>query len=513
MTTAARFVFNISKPIHKYVGLVCLAYFMLMGISGVFLNHPSLIRHFSVPLSWAPPSYHYANWNRMALREVVFSEKSPDTLYVGGKAGVWESTNGGESFSLLENGFPASPYEMDVRCLLLTESGAPPHLYAGTRSGLYRYDFNPGRWQKINDGTETGMEIVDLVQTRSRILVFSPSACYHLALPGGEPALHPMPLTSRDAPNPRAPLFRFLLKLHDGSALGLPGRLFVDIVGLVLVFLSVSAVYIWYIPWSKKRFRKRIGKRRASPRFFRFFYRYHLKLGIWGALFLGGVALTGMFVRPPLLIPIIHFSVPSVLLNGSRPAETWQPRISRALYSPEEDTVLLATRDGFFRGPADFSQPFEPAIVDVPVSGMGVNVLEHLSGHRLLVGSFSGLYIWDHNRSLATDVKNRPVPRRRRRGPGADMAAGAAVKNGTLLYWADYRHGLRPADPGGPAMAMPDRIAENSRMSLWHFLFEVHNGRIFRDWLGACTWLIVPVGGLVLLVNVLSGSYDWLYRR
>ncbi len=504
-----RAVFRISKAIHKYVGLICLAYFLLMGLSGIMLNHPSLISRLSIPMAWVPESYVYSDWNRMSFREAVYSEKERSRLYVGGKTGVWESRDGGRSFMPLTNGFPPSSYDMDARCLLLDESGGPPHLYAGTRIGLYRYDFNRKWWQKIDDGILRTVEVVDLVRTDDQILVFTPFACYGLNRLKGDPVLRRMPLKSGIIPNPRIPLFRFLLKLHDGSIFGLPGKLFVDIIGLALVFLTISAAYIWYIPWRKKRFKKR----RAKPRFFKFFHKYHLKFGIYVAFFLGIIALTGIFVRPPLLIAIIRYSVPAALLNDSRTVGQWQTKITRAVYSHEDDSLLLATRDGFFRGPADFEQPFKPASLDVPVHGMGVNVLENLSRQRLLIGSFSGLYVWNTNNVPATDIRGNPISRRGRGRPGADMAVGAVVQNGELLYWADYRHGLKSAHQGKSTLIMPDKIADKSRMSLWHFLFEVHNGRIFRDWLGSYTWLIVPVGGLVLLFNVLSGSYDWLYRK
>jgi hypothetical protein len=84
MPKSSRILFKLSKPIHKYVGLVALLYFLLMGISGVLLNHPSLIRSFSIPLTRMPASYRYVDWNRMALREAVFSSTQPGTLYVGG---------------------------------------------------------------------------------------------------------------------------------------------------------------------------------------------------------------------------------------------------------------------------------------------------------------------------------------------------------------------------------------------------------------------------------------------
>ena len=52
MQKPTRILFRYSKrrkELHKYVGLIGLAYFLIMAISGVLLNHPSLIRGISVP--------------------------------------------------------------------------------------------------------------------------------------------------------------------------------------------------------------------------------------------------------------------------------------------------------------------------------------------------------------------------------------------------------------------------------------------------------------------------------
>jgi hypothetical protein len=140
MSNLFRTIFKISKPIHKYVGLVCLVYFILMGVTGVLLNHPSLIRPFSIPLSWMPGSYNYVKWNRMALREAVFSTAHPGTVYIGGKSGVWRSRDNGNAFTHLTRGFPTSAYDRDTRSLLLRETGHFQYLYAGTQAGLYRYN-------------------------------------------------------------------------------------------------------------------------------------------------------------------------------------------------------------------------------------------------------------------------------------------------------------------------------------------------------------------------------------
>lgn len=509
MMPLARTLFKISKTLHKYVGLVGLVYFVLMGVTGILLNHPDLLRSFSLPMGWMPSSYQYREWNRMALRETVFHPSDPDTLFVSGKNGVWQSRDGGRSFSPMDRGFPISAYDRETRCLLMDTSGTPPRLYAGSRSGLYRYDFKEKHWQHITAGLPVRSAIVDLAHTGDELLVFTPKAAYRLAGPVEAPSLHQVPLSSIGGTDQRSPLFRLLLKLHDGSLLGLPGRLLMDIMSLALVFLSLSAIYIWYIPWRIRRFKRK----RARARHFRFFHKYHLKLGIYAALFLLVFALTGIFVRPPLILAITGYSVPAALLGDTGIKGEWPSKITRAVYLSDEKRLLIAARDGFFAGPADGSRPFIPYRIGAPVHGMGVNVLEPLSEQRLLIGSFSGIYVWDIKAQTATDVHGQPLRQMRRGKLSASMASGAVIRNGTLHYWADYRRGLQTISETDPVPVMPDRMADESTISLWHFLFELHNGRIFRDWFGKYVWLIVPVGGLLLLINTATGCYDWFYRK
>jgi uncharacterized iron-regulated membrane protein len=51
--------------------------------------------------------------------------------------------------------------------------------------------------------------------------------------------------------------------LHSGRILGLPGRILVSIMGLVVAMLSVTGVYIW---WKKRCSRQFVIKRTRRPR-------------------------------------------------------------------------------------------------------------------------------------------------------------------------------------------------------------------------------------------------------
>jgi hypothetical protein len=60
---------------------------------------------------------------------------------------------------------------------------------------------------------------------------------------------------------------------------------------------------------------------------------------------------------------------------------------------------------------------------------------------------------------------------------------------------------------------MPEFIRENYRMPLWNYLFEIHNARIFRSFIGGTYILIIPLLGLLSILVLLSGFIDYLYKR
>ena len=506
-------LFRFSKKIHKYFGLSFLIYFLWMGSSGVLLNHPSIIRKLAVPRSLLPEKYTFNDWNRMALRSAVFSELDADTVYVGGKTGVWISRNGGVTFSRLDEGFPNNSYDMDTLSLLLVENETGSRLLAGTRSGLYLCDPDKGKWREAGREIFHGEMIVRLLQAGDRTLAFTDSACYEAGVWHEEPLFRPVILGTAFGFNSRIPMFRFLLKLHDGSLFGLPGRLVVDAAGIVLVFLTVSAIYIWYVPWSRK---KRFKFMRGTNSLFKFFYKYHNKIGIYAVFFLTLIALTGMFVRPPLLIAIASKSVPSSCYPASNLENPWKGKIKNAVYNSIDKTLIVATNDGFFQGPANFSMPFKKVKARVPVHGMGVTVFEHLNNdNSLLIGSFSGIYIWDKTGNRVFDVNGDPLRKSGRKfSTSGNMVSGIVIRRGVPLFWMDYRRGIMPFKAAGNLnFEMPSRIAVDGHMSLWHTLFELHNGRMFEPILEKYTWLIVPLGGFFLLITVLTGTYDWFYRK
>ncbi|NPA25324.1 MAG: PepSY domain-containing protein [Deltaproteobacteria bacterium] len=493
--------------LHKYTGLLALAFCVWMAVSGVLLNHPQILKPYSLPNQLMPANYQYVNWNRMSWRDAVFSGIDDNLLYVGGKEGVWRSLDQGKTFSPLRRGFPRTPYEQDTFSLLLARHAGQETLYAGTRAGLFRWQQNS--WQALGDRFFAGRSVVDVIQVEDRVLAFTDSAAYQARLDEEPPVFRPLPLPRKEKRPPRVPLFRWLLKLHDGSLWGLPGRLGVDIIGLALLFLSLSGLLVWYVKWRRKA-RKAT---RLSGRFFAFNYRWHLKLGIAMALLIAVTTLSGMLVRPPLLIAIVNFSVPAAWMPELDPENPWAGRIQRATWMPGKKKLVLATRQGLFAGPADGSAAFIHIPDAVPIHAMGATVFKTLDNDSLLIGSFSGLYLWNTREGIVIQLRSRSklgVPDWGR----PLLVTGVAIFDNKPLLVADYDEGLKSLrQDNWLRPEMPAAISSQSRISLWNALFELHNGRIFEEYLGPLYWFIIPTGGLALLTILATGILGWMSRR
>ena len=504
-----RLSFRISRTIHKYLGLILGLYLLAMGASGLLLNHPEWIRSIDTPQSLVPADYSYKNWNRMLIRGGTITTNG--TWYLAGKLGIVRSDDQGRSFTILAAGFPAAAYERDsADLLILDEDSEDQILLAATRSGLYQKRGN-SPWAQITlPGAPSSPRMVALVETADRIVAFSETAAWQ----ADTRALNFTPLELAVAAKDSAakvPLFRVLHDIHNGTILGTPGKILLDVSGIILVVLGVSGLVIWFVPW---RNRKIPSLRQPPGTFFRWCWKYHLKLGIWIVVILMILAGSGIFLRPPLLLATVTHSLDTdnPLLRFSPRSGGFGGKIQSATYS-SNGTIILSTQSGLWRGPADLDGAFQRLQLPVPIHGMGVTVLEGMTDGQLLIGSFSGLFIVEENTGRIWRLR-RPGLNESNPYQSNDLVSGVVMAGDRPFLRFDYHDGMLPMTSQQRLLpAMPTEIAAAAPMSMWHYLFEFHNGRIFEPWLGAWYLLIIPFSGIILLLLCLSGAYDWWCRR
>jgi hypothetical protein len=503
--------FKVSRWIHKYLGLFLVLFLMWMSISGVLLNHPELISGISVPRWLIPSQYHLKNWNRSAMINLVFSTKDPRVAFAAGKAGVWKTVDAGESFTPMADGFPASPYYRKTKSIFLLEDPIRA-LFAGTKGGLFVNDLRDEAWRPMPLGA-WHEEVVKIFRANDRIVVFTPSRAYASPVHSSDFNFQEVSLM-REEPGPQVSLIKLFFDLHDGKAWGLPGKLLFDLAGGTLFFLSISAFYTWYFPWQRRRNKRSILLTHPTSRkVFKTLFKYHLKIGIWVCVMLLIMGGTGLFMRPPLLAVIARGNIPAGYYPGLLPTNPWHQKIHNALYDGVEDRILIQATDGLWLGPADFSAPFQRQELDIPVFVMGATVFEPYGSNGFLVGSFNGIFHVERGTGKPIDIlTNLEVSNVSPTRPSANMVTGYFKTPAGEEFICTHKQGVLPvgnADARG-RFAMPPELQSDFRMSLWNYLFEIHNGRFFKDLVGFFYILIVPVGSLLFLSITLSGIYDWL---
>lgn len=507
-------IFKISKWLHKYLGLALILFLTWMSFSGILMNHPHLISGLSVPRWLTPTQYHPNNWNRSGIINAVFSKRLPGVGYIGGKLGVYKSIDGKVQERPIDNGFPGSTYYRKTNHLFLLETDSTSHLLAATDGGLYICNMADESWAHLSlPGLEE--RVLKILKVKKKLLVFTPSTVY--SSPAEATNLH---FTQANLYRPdsekRVSLVKLFFDLHDGKIWGLPGKLLFDAVGLILIFLNFSAFYAWYYPKNLKRRRNKHSGRPAKwkGQLFRFIHNYHLKLGIWAALILLIMAGTGLFMRPPLLA-LLMGDMPAKYYPGKLDKNPWQGKIHNALYDHVEDNILVEATDGIWKGPSNFSKPFAPVDLPVPLFVMGATVFDAYGNGGYLIGSFSGIFHLERASGKAIDMlTNKEAAKRSAVRPAETMICGYFKTPDGREFITAHEQGLIPLKGTQTNyFNMPRAIYENYRMPLWNYLFEIHNGRFFREWIGQWYILLVPLGSLLFIILTLTGIFDWLFTR
>lgn len=508
-----KWLFLKSKWIHQYIGLFLILFLIWSALSGIILNHPDLFSGISVPGWMVPAQYNTENWNRSSLVELLFLKSDPSTGFAGGKKGVWKTVDGGRTFSRMSEGYSESLYYGKVNDLLLVEEpGNSPQLFAATFGGLWVSDPLQGKWEKVFP-PEGHREVKKILKIGNRLVLFTDSSAW-----SSDGFSRPY----RFAENPlkregetraeRVSLVRLFFDLHGGHAWGLAGRVLFDLMGLLIVFLSLSAFYIWYYP---KKWKRRKPDAPGGRKAYGFFYRYHLKLGIWAAVIFLLIGVTAFFMRPPFLAVIAMGDVDRAVYPGAFPDNPWDGKIHNALYLEEKGEVLIEASDGVWAGGSSLNDEFRKTRLPVLVFVMGATVFEADPAGGVLLGSFNGLFHLPGDGRAVDKLSGKTVRFVSPVRPADQMIAGYFRTPAGEEFITAFDQGIIPLNgaPLNGRFSQPPELSRDRRLPLWNYMFELHNGRIFKDLIGGAYILVIPLGAFLFILITLTGIYDWMYTR
>ncbi len=298
--------------VHKWAGLTAGAWLLVLGVSGILLDHDEWRwqRQMTVPESWLS-----ARVARLLpatfMRHIAVQEGDLNRWLGGSERGLWLTTDGGEKW--LEVSFPQGDTPQVLR-FARPADGSLDGIILASDDGLWR---TAGEGTQIERYALAGMRIGSLaagshadeligVVGHERIFRISrsnPSQLDWLNL--DQVIVSGLPKT--------VSMYDFIFDLHFGYGLfsRTASTLINDLGGVALAVLALSGFLYWFLPW---RWRRRSGPtplvRRVTHKWI---YRTHATL--FGLL---------------ALVPILYLSVTGILLDHVVALGSWSRDVPMA---------------------------------------------------------------------------------------------------------------------------------------------------------------------------------------
>lgn len=551
MNVMARLKYNFTwKKYHRWLGLVLSVFMLVFCVSGIILNHREVFSGCEVSRKWLPASYYIKNFNNGVVKGTVvkksavhsLSSENCDSVLAYGCAGVFLTDSRLSTWQDFNAGLPESIDERNVRHVVKAKNGS---LWCAALRDVYRYDENSHRWKKVElPGNEERIMDVALAKdsmtvvalTRSRVFTIVPFVQYGEIVKIGKSSSETYRVESKIilAPKkyePKTTLFKLVWHLHSGEFFGLPGKLVVDAIALVLIVLSITGILLFILPYGIRRAKKLAAKARMKRlgKQFAWNMKWHNKIGYVTIVLTLWIAITGMCLRPPLMVPLVLSKLPQTV---GEDGNVWQDKLRAIRWDAVQGDWLVSTSEGFLRVDEDFSQAPKMLPDDEcpKLSPMGVTVWESDGKGGWIVGSFRGIYRWNPvNHSLnqildyftgkpSEETSMIPISDNLVCGYSEDFLGGKP-----LVF--DFAKGVEDAKGQAVALcndepktsrneeSMSDLICETAPMSLWNVALELHVGRCYSPFLGPLSDLFVFLSGLLITLVLLSGCIISHRRR
>lgn len=465
-----------------------MAFFMLMFcLSGVLLNHRSLISHADVSRKYLPSRYEFKNWNGGLLRGTLPIDSLQLLLY--GNGGIWLTNSKASYFKDFNEGLPSGADFRQIRNVvkIAAKQSSPndsvdPYepdniIFALSPFALYRYGLH-GAWHEVRMPLAEDEKLTDVACHGDTLVVLSREFVYTSLPP--YTSFSRLQLQAPDGYDGHVSLFRTIWLLHSGELFGTPGKLFVDCIALVLVMLCLTGLVFWLRPKHKLLLKHSLL--------------LHDRLGRYTIVLTLLIALTGWCLRPPVMIALVMGKTPALPGTTLHSPNPWHDKLRMLSYDEACHDWLLSTSEGFY------SMNLDGGVVRKidsapPVSVMGLNVLQKDKSGKWLCGSFSGLFVWDRCHATSIDYfTHKPAPKTSGPPFGKKAIAGMS-QDFQVPVVAEYYEGTSFAPQPATMNHLP--------MSLWNVALEVHSGRLFIG--SIATYVFIFVMGLLAIWCLWSG--------
>lgn len=483
------------RSFHKYVGLVLSVFLLVFCVSGIILNHRTLVAGCNVNRLLLPSDYHITNYNNGIVKGTIDIEDGCLLLY--GCAGVWKAKRDFSHQVSFNQGLPQGVDERNIKNMVRTKDGS---LWCVTTFDVYRYQGNG--WQRVDiSGNEERLSDITLSPDSASVVVTGRSLLFTIQPKSTGMDIIKNELQAGEGVSDKVTLFKTMWLLHSGDLFGVVGKSIVDWVAVVLIILSISGMVLFVLPKSIKR-QRGSGNKETAKRLFqtmRWNMYWHNKLGALTLVMTIIIVFTGMCLRPPLMIPLVLTKTKPLVGSTLDSDNAWYDKLRAIRWDEVSNTWLLSTSEGFFK--LDKAMQQRPIRIQSapPVSPMGVTVFCKDSKGDWLIGSFSGLFRWNLTTgSYADYFTNKPYSTTKGMPTVGRLIAGMGRSEDGKPVIFEY-------DKGATGLPSMSTALATQPMSLWNVALELHVGRCYTPFLGPFSVLFVFISGLLLLLVLISG--------
>ena len=517
------------KKYHRWFGLILSVFMLVFCVSGIILNHRQLFADCDVSRSILPPAYHIQNFNNGVIKGSIRIDghadlasaggikASDDSILAYGYGGIWLTDTKMKSWKDFNKGLPENVDGRNIRNMVQTKNG---EIWCAAMMDVYRFDGKEWKMFPLADNEERITDIT-LTKDSTSIIAMTRSAVYEIAEKKTDAANEKRDAISEKTnvlrkiigqPEgfvPEVTLFKTVWNLHSGAFFGLAGRLVVDAIAIVLIILSITGIILFILPYRIRR-QKRLQAREKMQKLGKqmvFHAKWHNKLGHTTIILTLWLAITGMCLRPPLMIPLAMNKTTEKVKDGN----VWHDKLRAIRWDATEGNWLVSTSEGFLRVDEHFQH--KPILLNKEkapkVSPMGVNVFESDGKGDWLIGSFSGMFRWNPEKNLIVDYFTGKANQGKSMIPISSSLVSGYSKDffGGKEVIFDYSKGASL----GETASTPELLSATP-MSLWNVALELHVGRCYSPFLGPLSDLFVFISGLLITLVLLSG-YIILHRR
>lgn len=491
------------KKYHKWIGIISVFFILMFAVSGVLLNHRQMISGFEISRKWLPEKYHLKNWNNGAIKGTL--PLSADSILMYGASGIWLADSLAEHIRPFDSGIRKGIDNRSFRALVKVGNT----VFGIATYELYRLDTKSEEWQNYTEKLPAESSLTDLCAKQDTLFVVSRSHIFK-SLPPYE-SFEEVPLYAATDYSPKVSLFKTMWILHSGEIFGLSGKLVVDMLGIIIIVITVTGLFLTLLRMFIRRRKKKQKEIEKLKNGWKFSLKWHNKLGYGLFVLLLFIVITGTFLRPPLLIPIARAKVSPIPYSTLDSENPWNEKLRTLRYDTFVDRWLLYSSDGFYEF-ANFKENPKPISKKPPISVMGVTVLEQKTAEIWLVGSFSGLYEWNAETGVVHNAFTGEIHEVKKTfGPPSfdNPINGYSDDFSTGAFAFDYNKGIVAMNKQTEILKMP-KILTDAPISLWNTMLELHTGRLYT-FLGVFAAFFIFFSGLFFLFILISGYI--VYKR